>query len=300
MTITVRVPASTANLGPAFDCLGLALDLWNETRFEVEGKQLELQISGEGADHLPRDEKNLILRSFAQLYNKVGEKPPMGLSITCKQDIPLSSGLGSSAAACLTGLLAANALLGEPLKREAIVQLGAEIEGHADNLSAALLGGQVLVTEENGNFNAQKLDCASLHAVVVLPEVRLSTREARLALPQQVLLRDAVFNIGRSLQTLEALRTGDVAALSTSMQDRLHQPYRLPLIPGAAEAIAAAQAAGAAAALSGAGPSVIAFVEEGREKAITESLRASFAERGIKTRLYLLNSIPQGASVILS
>ncbi|MEX1248037.1 MAG: homoserine kinase [Anaerolineales bacterium] len=295
--ITVRVPASTANLGPAFDCLGLALDLWNETQIEFEGKKLFIEIKGEEVSAIPGDESNLTVRAFLRIHEELGERASSGLHILCAQNIPINGGLGSSAAAIASGLLAANALLGNPMSLETLLQLGAAMEGHADNLAAVLFGGLVLVTEENGRYRAQKLECAQLRAVVVAPDIELRTPESRRALPPKVLMANAVFNIGRSLQVAEALRSGDIAALSVAMQDKLHQPYRLPLIPGAAEAIHAAQQAGAAAAVSGAGPSIIAFVEEGREKAITEVLRAPFAERGVKTRHYLLSSTPAGASI---
>jgi homoserine kinase len=294
---TVRVPASTANLGPAFDCLGLALDLWNETTFELSGNTINIDVSGEGQDTLPRNDRNLVLRAFARLYQEAGKKPPIGVALHARQEIPLSSGLGSSAAASLTGLLAANSLLGDPLRREDILQLGAEIEGHADNLAAALYGGLVLVTQDGSRFFAEKLECAQLIAVVVLPEIKLSTRDARKALPAEVPMKDAIFNIGHGIQVVDAMRTGDIQALAAAMDDRLHQPHRLPLIPGAAEALQTARKAGAAAALSGAGPSLIAFIEEGREKAITETMRAPFAEKGVKTRQYLLKNSEEGARV---
>lgn len=295
--VTVRVPASTANLGPAFDCLGLALNLWNETSFELSGNRLEIEVSGEGEETLPRNDRNLILRAFARVYQEADKTLPNGVVLNAKQGIPLSSGLGSSAAACLTGLMGANALLGEPFSGEDIFQIGAEIEGHADNLAAALYGGLVLVTQDERRVSAQRLECAPLLSVVVLPEIKLSTRDARKALPAEVPMKDAVFNIGRSIQVADALRNGDIPAIAAAMEDRLHQPHRLPLIPGAAEALEAALQAGAAAALSGAGPSVIAFIEEGREKAITEAMRAPFAEKGVKTRQYLLKSSEKGAQV---
>jgi homoserine kinase len=298
-TVTVRTPASTANLGPGFDCLGLALDLWNETHFELSGSELIIEISGEGEDRLPRDERNLTVRAFKRVYEEVSLPMPKGLRVTSKQEIPPSSGLGSSAAACLAGLLGANTLLGEPLKAEMILQLGAEVEGHADNLAATLLGGLVLVTKNDWRFVARKLECAPLQAILVLPESNLSTREARKILPAQVPIQDAVFNIAFAIGVVEALRTGDIPALAAAMVDKLHQPFRLPLIPGAAEALAAAQQAGAAAALSGAGPGVIAFTEEGREKGITEAMRAPFAKRGVKTEQYLLRSTEKGATALV-
>lgn len=297
MRVFVRVPASTANLGPAFDCLALALGLWNEGEFELGGTELEMSVSGEGAQRLPRTERNLVYRAVRRVYQEVSETPPTGLRIRCRNNIPLSSGLGSSAAASLAGLLGANALLGNPLKPELVLRLGAELEGHPDNLAAALYGGLVLVRQVDWRVVGQRLECAPLSAVYILPDVRLSTRAAREALPAQVPLADAVYNMGQALAVQEALRTGDLAALAEAMQDRLHQPYRLELLPGAAEALTAARDAGGAAALSGAGPGLICFVEPGREKAITEALRAPFAERNMTTRQYLLRSTPDGAQV---
>jgi homoserine kinase len=294
--ITVRVPASTANLGPAFDCLGLTLDLWNETQVELSGDQLVIEVEGP-SDQVPRDRSNLIAAAFHRLYREAGEPLPKGLHIHAKQNIPVGSGLSSSAVATVAGLLAANAALGNRLNQSAILQLGAEIEGHADNFAASLLGGLVLVTQNAGLWYAQRIECAPVKAVVIVPEFAFTTSESRGALPQDVSLRDAVFNIGKSLAVVEAFRSGDIPSLAEAMQDRLHQQHRLPLIPGASEALAAAQQAGAAAALSGAGPSIIAFVEDGRQKAVAEALRAPFHAHKIKTGLYSLQSTTQGASV---
>jgi homoserine kinase len=295
--LTVRVPASTANLGPAFDCLGLALDLWNETLFDLTGDSVVVEIDGEGSQKLATDGSNLVARSFVNYFAQTGETAPKGVHINAKQRIPLGGGLGSSAAALLSGMMAANAMLSKPRQPAEVLTMAANVEGHADNLAASLYGGLVLVTEENGSFDIKKLECAPLQAVLITPALQLSTMDSRKALPGEVALKDAVFNIGRSVRVTEALRSGDIAELSAAMRDRLHQPHRLALIPGAAEAVAAAQQAGAAAALSGAGLSLIAFVEPGREKPVAEAMRAPFEERGIKTELYLLNSTKAGATV---
>lgn len=295
--VRVRVPASTANIGPAFDCLALALDLWNEAEFELGGEGLQIAVSGEGAERLPRHERNLVYRAVRRVYEEVSEPPPQNIRIRCHNNIPLGSGLGSSAAASLAGLLGANALLGNPLKPELVLRLGAELEGHADNLAAALYGGLVLVKHSEWRTTAQRLACAAWQAVYVLPEVRLSTRAARAALPKKVSLADAVFNIGQTLAVREALGSGDLAALAEAMQDRLHQPYRLPLLPGAAEALGAARQAGAAAGLSGAGPGLIAFVVPGREQAVLAAMRAAFEGHKLAVRQLVLRSSAQGAEV---
>lgn len=297
MKVRVRVPASTANIGPAFDCLALALDLWNEAEFELGGDGLQVSVRGEGAERLPRHERNLVYRAVARVYEEVSEAPPKNIRITCDNKIPLGSGLGSSAAASLAGLLGANALLRNPLKPELVMRLGAELEGHADNLAAALYGGLVLVKHTEWRTTAQALECAAWQAVYVLPQVRLSTRAARAALPKKVSMADAVFNMGNALAVREALRTGSLTALAEAMQDRLHQPYRLPLLPGAADGLAAAQQAGAAAGLSGAGPGLIAFVEPGREQAVLAAMLAAFEAHKLAARHYVLRSSAQGAQV---
>lgn len=297
MKMKVRVPASTANMGPAFDCLALALDLWNEAEFELGGDGLQVSVRGEGAERLPRHERNLVYRAVARVYEEVSEAPPKNIRIVCDNKIPLGSGLGSSAAASLAGLLGANALLRNPLKPELVMRLGAELEGHADNLAAALYGGLVLVKHTEWRTTAQALECAAWQAVYVLPQVRLSTRAARAALPKKVSMADAVFNMGNALAVREALRTGSLAALAEAMQDRLHQPYRLPLLPGAADALAAAQRAGAAAGLSGAGPGLIAFVEPGREQAVLAAMLAAFEAHKLAARHFVLRSSAQGAQV---
>lgn len=297
MKVQVRVPASTANIGPAFDCLALALDLWNEAEFELGGDGLQVSVRGEGAERLPRHERNLVYRAVARVYEEVSEAPPKNIRITCDNKIPLGSGLGSSAAASLAGLLGANALLRNPLKPELVMRLGAELEGHADNLAAALYGGLVLVKHTEWRTTAQALECAAWQAVYVLPQVRLSTRAARAALPKKVSMADAVFNMGNALAVREALRTGSLTALAEAMQDRLHQPYRLPLLPGAADGLAAAQQAGAAAGLSGAGPGLIAFVEPGREQAVLAAMLAAFEAHKLAARHYVLRSSAQGAQV---
>lgn len=295
MPVRVRVPASTANLGPAFDCLGLALNLYNEVEVSLQGTGWQIEIEGEGAASLPRSPKNRIARAFALAYAKAGQSLPPGVRLLARNHIPLSSGLGSSSAAAVAGLLAANALLGEPFSPLDLLQLAADLEGHADNAAAALFGGLVLVYSEKGRWQAQPLAHQPLPAVVVLPDLHLSTQAARAALPPQVPLAAASANIGHSLLLAEAWRHGDLARLASAMQDQLHQPVRLALLPGAAAAIAAAQALGAAAALSGAGPSVIAFVEPGRAAQVAAAMQAAFAAEQLTTRHFLLTSAAAGA-----
>jgi homoserine kinase len=257
----VRVPATTANLGPGFDCLGMALDLWNDLRFALEGDGVNVTTVGEHSETLPTDETNLVARSFLRLYEEAGAASPAGLAIHCDLRVPPSSGLGSSAAAVVAGLLGANTLLGRPLDRARLLELAAEIDGHPDNVAATLLGGLTIVVRKEDRLLTKKILVPEAHVAVVVPALAFSTRTARAGLPTQVSMKDAVFNLGRTPLVVEALRTGDFELLSQVMEDRLHQAARLKLIPGGRAAWAAAQHAGAAAvAISGSGPSLIAFV----------------------------------------
>jgi homoserine kinase len=301
MRVHVRVPATTANLGPGFDALGLALDLWNETIWTPtrDGK-IRVTISGEGEDILPADATNRVVAVALSLYDRVGVTCE-GLRVHCINRIPLGSGLGSSSAAIVSGLLGANALLGEPLSREEILQRAIETEGHPDNVAPAMLGGLVVSVLHNGQVVSIKLPAraprAPLRATVVLPKFEFPTEYARSILPRTVDRQDAIFNISRAILVAEALRTGDVDLLGKVMDDRLHQPYRLPLIPGALAAIEAARRAGAAAvALSGAGPSLIAFSRDGNPE-IGEAMRREFERAGLEARVFHLCISEQGARV---
>ena len=299
MHITIRIPATSANLGPGFDSLGLALDLWNETIVRL-GIEYTVQVRGEGAEKLSPGENNLIIQSAQKLADCVGKHLP-SFHADCLNQIPLSSGLGSSAAAKFTGLLAANALLGKPLSSEEVLALATEMEGHPDNVAPAMLGGLVVSTIEAGSVVAHKIvgaeNAPPIFITVVVPEFHLPTHEARTALPQQVSLKDAVHNISRTVLVAEAFRNGDLDLLGKAMTDTLHQPHRLPLIPGAQIAMNSAREAGAlAAALSGAGPSVIAFSSR-EDPAIGVAMQHAFEERGLSARIFPLKISNHGAEV---
>ena len=300
MNITVRVPATSANLGPGFDSLGLALDLWNETLFTL-AIEYTVRISGEGMEKLSLGENNLIIQAAQKLAECVGKRLPP-FHVDCTNRIPLSSGLGSSAAAKLTGLLGANTLLGNPLTKNEILNLATEMEGHPDNVAPALLGGLVVSTVEDGKVFSHKINVetthvSSVHITVVLPDFHSSTQQARAALPDQVSMKDAVHNISRAVLVTEAFRNGDLDLLGKAMTDTLHQPYRLPQVPGAQEAMEAAKGAGAAAvALSGAGPSLIAFAAK-QDPAIGEAMKRAFEQAGLQARIFPLRMSSYGAEV---
>ena len=299
--ICVRVPATTANLGPGFDSLGMALDLWNETEFSrTNGKKVSISIAGEGLETLPTDETNMIVGAALQLYALAG-KDPHGLAIHCINRIPLISGLGSSSAALLTGMLGANALLGEPFSREEILTMAVQNEGHPDNVVPAMLGGLVASVINDGKTVTRKLMVSPLSITVVMPDFYFPTKAAREILPEYVLRQDAIFNLSRTVLVIKALETGDLALLGEVMEDALHQPYRLPLIPGAQAAIKAARQAGAnAVALSGAGPSLIAFSGQPANAGIGSAMQRAFEQAGLKARIFPLNISHSGASVVES
>ncbi len=302
-SVTVRVPASTANLGPGFDCLGLALTLENQVTLSTHPRGYLVEISGEGAGELPASADNLVVQALLHACQAAGAPPPAGLHVRCKNRIPTGSGLGSSAAAVLSGLLGANALLGSPLSTLEVLRLGTDLEGHPDNIAAALFGGLVLVANPPPGASppepvlVRRVVIPSPNVAAVVPAVRLSTKEARRALPQQVSLGDAVYNLGRAVMVVEALRTGDLDLLGRVMGDRLHQPYRFKLIPGADSARQAALEAGAsAAALSGAGPGVVAFCR-GPAKPVADAMVQAFEAAGVSARGWALRVAERGYSL---
>ena len=279
--ITWRVPATSANLGPGFDCLGLALDLYNETTFSLEGNSLSIEIYGEGKNLLPLNEQNLVLKSFLRLYHRADAPVPNGLRVISTNSVPISSGMGSSASAILTGLLGANSLLNEPFSQDEILKLATELEGHPDNVAPALMGGLVVSAQKGMQIFTQQLPLADWEMVVITPNVTWTTQQARDALPKQVPLADAVFNIGRTTLVTQALASGNLPLLREMMEDRLHQSYRLKHISGAEASLKSARELGAAVALSGAGPSLIAFAEENQLEEVEKTMLTAFQKEGV-------------------
>jgi len=301
MKINVKVPATTANLGPGFDALGLALDLWNEAEFvATQDEKITVKVKGEGKNLLPSDASNAVAEAALLVYQLAG-KPSTGMQIKCLNRVPLGSGLGSSSAAMLTGMLGANALLGSPFSRDEILKLAIEMEGHPDNVAPAMLGGLVASIIHENRVVSLRLTLtnrlAPIHITVILPDFDFPTKQARALLPTQIDRKDAIHNISRAVIVTEAFRVGDMDMLGEAMEDKLHQPYRIPLIPGAQNAMNAMKAAGASAvALSGAGPSLIAFSSKA-EVAIGESAKRAFAEGGLNSRVYQLKISRRGAEV---
>jgi homoserine kinase len=259
MKLIVRVPATTANLGPGFDCLGLALKIWNTIIVEESRNGPQVHLRGHSED-LARDRGNLVLSSLEEVFRRAHRRLP-DLCVTMTNRIPIGRGLGSSAAAIVGGIVAANAWLGEKLSRDDLLSLATKLEGHSDNVSAALLGGLTIVVRERGKtFAAEVRPPRGWRAVLFIPAHTLSTKFAREILPPQVTREDAIYNIGRAALLVCAFSAGDVKWLDLGTGDRLHEPYRAPHVPGMDEMCEAARRAGAhGVALSGAGPSLVAF-----------------------------------------
>src|SRR5262244_2604981 len=243
MIIEVRVPATSANLGPGFDVLGLALGLYNEVVFQ-EAEGVTVTIEGEGAGRLDTGADNVVARAVRIAYEAAGCRFP-GAAIRCVNQIPPARGLGSSAAAWVGGLVAGNAALGSPLDRDTVLALASRADGHPDNVAAALLGGLTVSATLAEGVVAKKLPVpAGIAWIVLVPELESSTTEARALLPADVPRADAVFNLQRVSLLLAALATGDTRLLGPAMDDRLHQPYRLRLFPWLGRVADAARAAG--------------------------------------------------------
>jgi homoserine kinase len=258
MGLVARAPATVANLGPGFDSLAMALDLWNE--FEADpGSEPAVEVTGEGAGELPEDASNLVFRAMAYLAREAGGSLPP-LALRCTNRIPLERGLGSSAAAVVAGLLLADRLLGASLDPDRLLEVAVDIEGHPDNVGACLRGGLVIAYLSDRGWRAERMDPhPSLRPVLLVPEdERLPTADARRVLPQNVTLTDAAFNAGRAALAVRAL-TERPDLLAAALDDRLHQPRRLPLVPAARALFEELRHTGIPVCLAGAGPSLLAF-----------------------------------------
>ncbi|QHW34187.1 homoserine kinase [Paenibacillus rhizovicinus] len=285
--VLVKVPASTANLGPGFDTLGMALSLYAWIQMEAVDGETVIELYGDGLNGIPTNKSNLIYKVAQMVFEEAGVHIPE-IRIAMYSDIPLTRGLGSSASAIVGALVAANALAGGPLSEDKLFQMASALEGHPDNVGASLFGG-IVVSAWDG-IRAEKVRIVpheNLEVLVAIPSFQLSTEKARHALPAKLDMKDAVYNVASSSLLVAAFASGNLELIPFAMRDKLHQPYRAPLVPGMSEILEQATNHGAlGVALSGAGPTLLTLVDRGSDrKAELESfLLRTLEQHGIEAQ----------------
>ncbi|MCL5109226.1 MAG: homoserine kinase [Chloroflexi bacterium] len=295
--ITARVPATVANLGPGFDCLGMAVGLYVDVTMEIDGERTGMEITGEGCDRLPSGRSNLARRAIGRYCDAVGLPVP-NYWLRMHNRIPVSGGLGGSAAAIVAGLLLANEYAEGQLGQAELLELATEIEGHPDNVGPALTGGLLVTTVEDGRVVSQKVPLPpQLRGVVFVPDFAMPTAEARRILPHTVHRRQAIFNISRTATLVAAMYSGRLDLLGLATQDQLHQTYRQQMFPAMPRFFEAALSAGALGAfLCGAGPALMALTSGGEEEVMAAFQRTSEAE-DISGRVGILELCDRGGEV---
>lgn len=301
-TIKVKVPATTANLGPGFDVLGASLSLYNELEVSLaqDSKKAKFLIAGEGRRILPRDEKNILWKAMNAVFGLLDQQEKYSLNsfnIKLTNNIPLSSGLGSSSAARAAGIIAANKICGNKLTLGEMAQLGVKLEGHPDNIIPAFYGGVCIsINDGKDMIEVVKLPTPKIKAVVCTPGFELATERSRNILPLKYNRKDVVFNIARVALLTKAFCTNDFKLLKEAMQDRIHQPYRAKLIPVMQELIDSTVKVGAyGACLSGSGPSMVAFCDSNKAKDVAKVMTKIWKKETVPTKTFILDFDKDGA-----
>ncbi|OKH41999.1 homoserine kinase [Calothrix sp. HK-06] len=299
-SVTVTVPATTANLGAGFDCIGAALTLHNEFKFQIVDGETQITITGSEAarvDTIYKD--NLLYQAYVKLYEHLGKTPPP-VKIEIGLGVPLARGLGSSATAIVGGLVGANILAGQPLTQSQVMELAISMEGHPDNVVPALIGGCRLAATGVDGWEICDIPWhESIVPVVAIPDFELSTKEARRVLPTEISRADAIFNISHLGLLLRGLETGKTSWLQAALQDKLHQPYRKSLINGYDAVSAAAINAGAyGMVISGAGPTLLAFTDTSHSLDVVAATATAWKDVGVAAQVRALNIDNDGARVI--
>lgn len=311
MKVSVKVPATTANLGPGFDCLGLALPLYNtitieETVLPGTGVEINVLVNENMTDefsleHVPMDENSIIYKAVELLYNSIGQTPSE-LRITIHSEIPISRGLGSSASVIVGGLIAANELLGHPADEAALLSIATEVEGHPDNVTPAIVGGLTMAsTEEDGSILYRKLEWPQEWVLTLcVPEYELPTEISRSVLPKEVPMEDAIFNAQRMGMFIQAVHTHDAELMKLALKDRLHQPYRMKLVPGLEKIIENLKHEDnvLGCVLSGAGPSILIVSLKNNIDRMKAIVKDTWDDLNVKARLYTFPVETKGAQVI--
>jgi homoserine kinase len=299
--LKLRVPATTANLGPGFDTLGLALSIYNYVSIKLLPQgQVKISVEGPtGSEFIAQDENNLVVRAARRVFTKVGAEPS-GLELHMELHAPLARGLGSSASAIVAGMAGANELLGRPLSSEELLDEMVEMEGHPDNVVPCYRGGLTASLALPEGLAIQRTSPhESLQFVLFVPEYELETSRARAAIPKTISVRDAVFNISRVIHVYRGIESGEVDMLSSAMEDCLHQPYRIPLIKGYQETADAALEAGAAGVcISGAGPTILAIVKEENAESVHDAGLAILSELGVSAMGLIAQADNEGCTIM--
>ena len=313
MKVSVKVPATTANFGSGFDCLGMALPIYNTITIEetvLPGTGIEINVISESEsddelaiEHIPKDENNIIYKAVEMLYNSIGQTPSE-LKINIKSQIPIAKGLGSSASIIVGGLLAANELLNKPADEAALLSIATEVEGHPDNVTPAIVGGLALTSmEDDGSIIYRKLPWPEeWHLTLCVPDYELATDISRSVLPEEVPLSDATFNSRRTAMFIQALHSKDAGLMKLALQDKLHQPYRTKLVPGLQDIIDSLKheenVIGCV--LSGAGPAILIISQKNNLDKIKSIVSDTWANYNVKTDIRTLKVEEQGAQIIES
>lgn len=311
MKISVKVPATSANIGPGFDCMGLALPIYNTVTIEetvLPGTGVEINVLADSdaidqasLDHIPLDENSIVYKAVELLYNSIGQTPSE-LKITIHSSIPVTRGLGSSSSVIVGALLAANELLGRPADEAALLSIATEIEGHPDNVAPAILGGLIIAAQEDdGSVTYRKLEWPEEWALTVcIPDFELATEIARSVLPKEVPMKDAIFNAQKLAMLLHAVNTKDSELMKTALKDRLHQPYRMKLIPGLDKIMDNLKhfenVLGCV--ISGAGSTILVISEKNDLDKVRNVVKETWANQNIKCDIRTLSIENNGAQVI--
>lgn len=311
MKVSVKVPATTANIGPGFDCLGMALPIYNTITIEetvLPGTGIEINVIAESAaidelslEHIPLDENSLVYKAVELLYNSIGQTPSE-LKINIHSNIPVARGLGSSASVIVGALIAANELLGKPADEVALLSIACEIEGHPDNITPAIVGGLVLSSQEDdGSVIYRKLNWPTEWAITVcVPDFELSTDIARSVLPKEVPMKVAIFNAQRLGMFVQAVNTKDAELMKLALKDRLHQPYRMKLVPGLDKIMDNLRHIDSVlgCVLSGAGSSILVISEKNDLDKIRGIVKDTWTDQNIKSDIKTLNIEQTGAQIV--
>lgn len=311
MKVSVKVPATTANIGPGFDCLGMALPLFNTITIEetvLPGTGVEINVMSDNdsidqlsLDNVPTDENSIVYKAVELLYNSIGQTPSE-LKITIQSNIPVARGLGSSSSVIVGALVAANELLGRPADEVALLTIASEIEGHPDNITPAIVGGLVISSQEDdGSVIYSRLQWPDEWKITVcVPDFELSTEIARSVLPSEVPMKDAIFNAKRMAFFVDAVNRKDSNLMKLALQDRLHQPYRMKLVPGLDSIMDNLKhfdnVLGVV--LSGAGSSILVISEKNNVDKIHDVVRETWANQNIKCTIKTLSVENKGAHII--